>query len=84
MKRIQNLLTIITVGLIGISIISFGIGALGAAIGTETIAGLFGYIGIYSGLGMLATGSILSTISFFKIVQECLHHSGSTAANGMF
>ena len=83
MKRIQNLLTIMTVGLIGISIVSFGIAVLSAAVGAETIVGLFGYIGIYSGLGMLASGSIVSAISFFKIAQECLHYSGSAATSGM-
>jgi hypothetical protein len=57
MKRIQNLLAIVTVGLIGISIVPFGIGAVGAAVGAETVVGLFGYIGIYSGLGMLVTGT---------------------------
>ena len=83
MKRFQNILTIVTVGLIGISIVFFGISALGAAIGSETIPGLFGYLAAYSGLGMLITGSILSTIFFFKIGQDCLHHSNSAATHRM-
>jgi len=83
MKRIQNFLAIVTVGLIGISVVSFGIGAVGAAIGAEVVVSLFGYIGIYSGLAMLVTGSILSTVFFFKMTQECLHHSASTATHGV-
>ena len=81
MKRFQNFLTIVTVGLIGISIVSFGISALGAAIGSETIPGLFGYLATYSGLGMLITGAIMSVIFFFKMAQDCLHHSSSAVTH---
>jgi len=83
MKRIQNLLAIVTVGLVGISIVSFGISALGAAIGSEPIPGIFGYLGIYSGLAMLVTGSILSIIFFFKMTQDCLHYSNFSATKSM-
>jgi len=83
MKRFQNLLAIVTVALIGTSIVSFGLSAVSAAIGVEVLVGLFGYIGIYSGLAMLVTGSIMSIMFFFKITQECFHHADSTATSGM-
>ena len=83
MKRIQNLLAIVTVGLIGISVFSFAISALCALIGAETAVGLFGYIGVYSGLIMLLTGSAMSIMFIFEIVHGCLHHSDSTATHGM-
>jgi len=83
MNRIQNILTIVTVSLIIISVVSFSISAVAAAVSTETVVGLFGYIGIYSGLAMLTTGSILSIIALFKTAQELFHHSATTATKGM-
>jgi len=83
MNRIQNILTIVTVSLIIISVVSFSISAVAAAVSAETVVGLFGYIAIYSGLAMLVTGSVLSIIVLFKTAQELFHHSATTATKRM-
>lgn len=63
MKHIQNIVEKIAVKLICTSIIFFSISAVGIIAGIESIARLFGYLGIFCGLLMLAAGSIMS-ISF--------------------
>ena len=83
MNRIKNILARVTGSLSGISVVSFGISALSAAIGADVVVGLFGYMGIYSGLTMIVTGSIMSIISLFDAGQEYLHHAASTASHGM-
>ena len=74
MNRLQNFLAIVTVSMLGISVASFIFSAISAVISAEAVVGLFGYIGVYFGLTMLATGSVLSIISVFNTAQEYLHH----------
>lgn len=70
MKRIQNLLAVLTVGLIGGSVASLAIGGLGALIGAETVTALFGYLGFCSGLAMLATGGTMTVVSALRTWQS--------------